>query len=409
MKKNTFTKLEKNWIYYDVGNSAFTLLVTIILPIYFKYLAEQSQLTSQEYLAYWGYGVTISTLLVAVIGPYLGSIADKNQKKKFFFILSLIVGAGASFSFPLWQTWLSFLVVFVISKIGYNASLIFYDSMLIDVTTDERMDRVSTYGYAWGYLGSCLPFILSIVSILYLPTIGMDFLWAMTIAFCINALWWIGFSIPLIQSYRQKYVESAEETKPIEVIKTLKQMRKNPKVFYFLLAFFFYIDGVYTIINMATAYGESLGLDSTGLLLALLTTQIVAFPSSLFISYLSKKIPTHKLISICILAYTAIALFAVQLDKLWEFWLLAICVGLFQGGIQALSRSYFAKIIPKEKSGQYFGIYDIFGKGASILGTFIVSFLTHVTGNQSLGIGSMVILFILGFFFFKKSSHLLEE
>lgn len=185
----------------------------------------------------------------------------------------------------------------------------------------------------------------------------------------------------------------------------LTELKEDKKVLLFLVAFFFYIDGVYTIIDMATAYGSALGLDTTGLLLALLTTQIVAFPFALLFGYLSKKYKTDLLIQICIIAYTGIALFAIQLDKQWEFWLLAVCVGMFQGGVQALSRSYFAKIIPPEKSGEYFGLFDICGKGASFLGTSLVSIVTQLTGHMNLGVGVISVMFIIGIFFFRRQAR----
>lgn len=172
----------------------------------------------------------------------------------------------------------------------------------------------------------------------------------------------------------------------------------------FLLSFFFYIDGVYTIIDMATAYGSALGLDTQGLLLALLVTQIVAFPFALLFGTLSKTIKTQKLLQFCILAYTAIALFAIQLDKQWEFWLLAVLVGMFQGAIQALSRSYFAKIIPAEKSGEFFGIFDICGKGAAFMGTALVGIMAQLTGHMNWGIGAIALMFIIGFIIFKKNA-----
>jgi len=184
----------------------------------------------------------------------------------------------------------------------------------------------------------------------------------------------------------------------------LKNARKEKKAFLFLLAFFFYIDGVYTIIDMATAYGSALGLDSTGLLLALLVTQIVAFPFAILFGRLAKKHPTEKLISICIMAYFGIAVFAVFLQSQWQFWTLAVMVGMFQGGIQALSRSYFTRIIPAEQSGEYFGLLDICGKGAAFLGTTIVSTVTKLTNNMSLGVGMIAVLFIIGFILFRMAA-----
>ena len=372
MENKKMTKLEKYWILYDVGNSAFTLLVSTIIPIYFNALAGNAGISEVDYLAYWGYAASISTIIVALLGPTVGSIADTRNYKKPLFVLFMAVGVIGCAALSVPGSWLVFLVVFVIAKVGYNASLIFYDSMLVDVTTPERMDKVSSNGYAWGYIGSCVPFILSLVFVLMYESFGMTMNTAMMLAFFINAAWWVLMTVPLLRNYRQKnYAETLKH--PVRdsfrrLGHTIRDIRKEKKVFLYLLAFFFFIDGVYTIIEMATAYGSALGLDTTGLLLALLVTQIVAFPCALIFSVFSRKYETASLIKVCILAYTGIALFAIQLDKQWEFWFLAVMVGMFQGAIQALARSYFAKIIPAEKSGEYFGIYDICGKGASFMG-----------------------------------------
>ncbi|MEG0367408.1 MAG: MFS transporter, partial [Coprobacillus sp.] len=323
-------------------------------------------------------------------GPVLGSIVDTKGYKKPIFAISMMVGVLGLAALSVPTSWIVFLAIFVVAKIGYSTSLIFYDSMLNDVTTPERMDKVSTNGYAWGYIGSCIPFIISLVFVLFYEKIGMAFEMAMMLAFFINAAWWLLMTLPILKKYEQvNYVEKPKHVFKesfARLFKTLKAMRKEKKVFLFLLAFFFYIDGVYTIIDMATAYGSALGLDTQGLLVALLVTQIVAFPFALFFAYLSKKYSNASLIKICIIAYTGIALFAIQLDKQWEFWLLAVCVGMFQGGIQALSRSYFAKIIPPEKSGEYFGLFDICGKGAAFLGTALVGLMAQLTGQMNLGV-----------------------
>ena len=297
----------------------------------------------------------------------------------------------------------------MIAKVGYNASLIFYDSMLVDVTTPERMDKVSSNGYAWGYIGSCVPFILSLVFVLMYESFGMTMNTAMMLAFFINAAWWVLMTVPLLRNYRQKnYAETPKH--PVRdsfrrLGHTIRDIRKEKKVFLYLLAFFFFIDGVYTIIEMATAYGSALGLDTTGLLLALLVTQIVAFPCALIFSVFSRKYETASLIKVCILAYTGIALFAIQLDKQWEFWFLAVMVGMFQGAIQALARSYFAKIIPAEKSGEYFGIYDICGKGASFMGTTLVGVVAQITGVANAGVGIIAVMFVIGYVLFHKAAR----
>lgn len=407
---NKLTKLEKYWILYDVGNSAFILLVATIVPIYFNYLASLAKISEVDYLAYWGYASSFTTLIIAIIGPVLGSIVDTKGYKKPIFTISMIIGVMGLACFSVPKSWIIFLSVFVIAKIGYNASLIFYDSMLLDITDDKRMDYVSSQGYAWGYIGSCVPFVVSLVFVLFYEKMGIPFNGAMTIAFLINALWWLGMTLPLLKNYKQvNFVEKQEH--PIRdsfkrLGHTLSTLNEDKKVFFYLISFFFYIDGVYTIIEMATAYGSALGLNTNGLLIALLVTQIVAFPFALIFGRLSKKYPTDKLIKVCIVAYTGIALFAIQLDKQWEFWILAIFVGMFQGAIQALSRSYFAKIIPPNKSGEYFGLFDICGKGASFMGTTLVGLISQLTGHMNYGVAMISVMFVIGFYFFQKAAKL---
>lgn len=404
MQKTKFTKLEKQWILYDVGNSAFTMLVATILPIYFNSLAERGGISEVDYLAYWGYAASISTILVAIFGPVLGSMADIRNFRKLLFTVCVALGVVACGMLWVPTSWFLFLVVFVISKVAYNTSLIFYDSMLVDVTTPERLDKVSSNGYAWGYIGSCIPFIISLVFVLLYETFGITMGTAMILAFVINGAWWLVMSLPLIKNYRQiHYIEAPEhpiQESILRIGRTLKDIKNQKHIFMYLLAFFFFIDGVYTIIEMATAYGSALGLDSTGLLLALLVTQLVAFPCALGFSKLSAKYETGKLLKVCILAYVGIALFAIQLDKQWEFWFLAVCVGMFQGAIQALARSYFAKIIPAEKSGEYFGIYDICGKGASFVGTLLIGVVAQVTGVANAGVAVIAVLLVIGFVMF---------
>lgn len=410
MENSKLTKLEKYWILYDVGNSAFIMLVSTIIPIYFNYLAGNAGISEVNYLAYWGYAASISTVIVALIGPVLGAIADTRNFKKPLFTLTMMVGVigCAALSFP--NSWIVFLAVFVIAKVGYNASLIFYDSMLVDVTTPERMDTVSSHGYAWGYIGSCIPFVISLVLVLMYDSIGITMSTAMMLAFFLNGAWWLLVTVPLLKNYEQKnYIDMPD--KPVRssfkrLVNTLKDIKKQKNIFLYLLAFFFFIDGVYTIIEMATAYGSALGLDSQGLLLALLVTQLVAFPCALIFSKFSKKYETDLLIKVCIIAYTGIALFAIQLDKQWEFWLLAVLVGMFQGAIQALSRSYFAKIIPADKSGEYFGIYDICGKGASFMGTTLVGIVAQITHVANAGVAIISVMFVIGFILFCKAAKL---
>ena len=408
--KFKLTSLEKKWVLYDVGNSAFTMMVSTIFPIYFNALAEGAGISDVNYLACWGYATSICTLIVAILGPTLGAVADTKNFKKIIFSICMGIGVFGCVLLGFLSSWIWFLGVFVLAKTGYSASLIFYDAMLTDVTEPERMDSVSSHGYAWGYIGSCVPFIACLGIVLGADKLGIGTQTAMILAFMITAFWWLGSSVPLLRSYRQKYFAEAEGHVVRNSFKrlgrTFLELAKQKHIFVFLLAFFFYIDGVYTVIDMATAYGQALGLDSTGLLLALLVTQIVAFPCVLIFSRLVKKVRPETIITICIAAYFCIAVYAYWLDTQFDFWLLAVLVGMFQGTIQALSRSYFAKIIPAEKSGEFFGIYDICGKGASVIGTALVSVLSQLTGSINIGVSALSVMFLIGLVLFRYSAKL---
>lgn len=404
------TSLEKKWVLYDVGNSAFTLLVSTIIPIYFNYLAENAGISSIDYLAYWGYSISAATIIVAFLGPCLGTLADFKGFKKNIFLASILLGAIGCMILGFLTSWIWFLLLFVLAKSAYSVSLVIYDSMLTDVSTPERMDEVSAHGYAWGYIGSCIPFILALLMVLFYEKIGISMEMTMTLSFLLIALWWLLLSVPILRAYKQIYYIKQSGHPVLSGMKRLKnvfnELLHEKKLLFFLLAFFFYIDGVYTIIDMATAYGTALGLDTTGLLLALLLTQFVAFPSALFFGRLSRKVAASKIILLCVAAYFCVALYGIGLHAQYQFWILAVCVGMFQGAIQSMSRSYFAKIIPPEKSGEYFGIYDICGKGASFMGTMLVSIISQLTGSVNYGVGALSVLFLFGFFFFLAADRI---
>ena len=420
-EKFKLTKLEKSWVLYDIGNSAFILLVSTLIPIYFNSLAASAGVNEDLYLSYWGYAGSITTILVAIIGPICGALSDRNFKKPIF-LLTVILGAVGCACLGLAPGWLSFLVIFVIAKVGFSSSIVFYDSMLPEVTEDSRMDNVSSMGYAWGYIGSVIPFVVCLVLVLMHGSFGLTQGNAMMIAFLLTAAWWILCTLPLLKGYRQKAFVTAKES-PLgdafrQLGRTLRDARKEKHIFLYLLSFFFFIDGVYTIIDMATAYGAALGLDTTGLLLALLWTQIVAFPFAILFGRMAAKYDTGRLIKMCIIAYTCINVFGIFLVAQWQFWVLATCVGMFQGGIQALSRSYLGKIIPAERSGEFYGLMDIFGKGASFVGLMLVSFVSQITAgmtvnvfgitlqNENIAVGSLIVLFIIGYILFSKADKL---
>lgn len=408
MFKN-FNKLEKSWIYYDIGNSAFTMMVSTIIPIWFNTLAANAGMSNSEYLAFWSYATSIATILVAIIGPVFGSIADNKDFKKPMFMFVLFVGVIGCALLGAVPNWILYLITYVIAKICYQTSLVFYDSMLTDVTTPERMDLVSSQGYAWGYIGSCIPFVIALG--LYAAG-NPDFLGIMNerlsifLAFIVIAVWWFCVTIPLLKNYKQKYYVETTSNKVKESIsrlgKTLVTMyRDEKKVFFFLLAFFFYIDGVYTIIDEAVAIGTALGLNQMGLLVILLLTQVVAFAFATLFGKLSEKYSSVQLITVCILGYFAVTIYALFMKELWQFGIMAFVVGMFQGAIQALSRSYFAQIIPANASGEYFGIYDICGKGAAFMGTTLVGITVSITNSVNVAVATLTVLFILGLFFFR--------
>lgn len=398
--------LEKYWILYDVANSAFVLLVSTIIPIYYKNMASNNGVSAADSTAYYSYALSISTIIVAILGPILGTIADNKGYKKKLFTFFMIIGVLGCAALSMPTSWVIFLSIFVVARVGFSSSLIFYDSMLIDITDNERMDKVSSYGYAFGYIGSCIPFIISLCLVLFGDRVGIDKIMAMSIACVLNAAWWFFVTIPLLKTYEQKYYVEAKEHAIKESFLRIKHvfkcLKSNKKVWHFLIAFFLYIDGVYTIIDMATSYGKDVGIGDSSMLVALLVTQIVAFPFAIIFGRLSKRFDTRKLISVCIIAYFFILLFAIQLDKAWEFWIMAILVAVFQGAIQALSRSYYAKIIPKNNSSEYFGIYDIFGKGASFMGTLLMGVSTQVFDSSKAGVIFIAMMFLIGWIIFNS-------
>lgn len=423
-EKMKLTALEKSWILYDIGNSAFILLVATLVPIYFNALASSAGVNEDLYLSYWGYAGSIATVLVAILGPVCGTLADRKLKKQFF-LFAMLLGVVSCAALGFAPGWLSFLAVFILARVGYSASLVFYDSMLPEITDDSRMDSVSSMGYAFGYIGSVIPFVVCLILVLMPDTFGLTTGSAMVIAFLITAVWWVVCAIPLLRRYRQTAFVDAEKSPLLDSFRqlgrTIRDAKQEKHIFLYLVAFFFFIDGVYTIIDMATAYGTALGLDTTGLLLALLVTQIVAFPCSIIFGRLSAKFDTGLLIKVCILCYTGITLFAAFLVSQWQFWLLAVLVGMFQGGIQALSRSYLGKIIPPERSGEFYGLMDIFGKGASFVGMTLVSVVSQLTAgtqlhifgltlqNENIAVFSLIILFVIGYVLFCKADKLNKQ
>ena len=405
MSMTKYTKLERNWVMYDVGNSALVLLNTSIVPIYFN--AINTGASAAELVSAWANAQTVASLVVALLMPVLGSLADYAGNKIKFFVGFFLTGLVLCFAQAIPMGALPFLVAYVVCTIGLNSSMTFYDAMLTDVTTDERMDMVSSSGYAWGYVGSTIPFIVCLALIFGGPALlGLDTMLCTRLSFVITGAWWLAFTVPLIRTYRQRFGKERGEGETLGKIcantfsglaKTMRSIAKDRTLIVYMLAFFFYVDGVHTVISMATSYGAALGIDSTQLVLALLVTQFVAFPSAIAYGKLAGRFGTLRMIIAAVVAYCGIVLFAAfALKTATEFWILAILVGLFQGGIQALSRSYFGKLVPKERSNEYYGFFDIFGRYASVMGTFLVSVITAATGSANLGVLSIGILLVVG-------------
>nr|WP_294399130.1 MFS transporter [uncultured Senegalimassilia sp.] len=394
----SLSKRERSWVLYDVGNSAYVMLAATLIPIYFSAIAEPG---SSAVVA-WGYATTVASLALALLMPFLGSLADLKGNKKKFLAGTIGTGAVSLAVMGVPGNAMVFLAIYVFSSIMLNASLVFYDAFLVDATEQDRYDEVSSQGYAWGYIGSCIPFIACLVIVLFGSSFGIGQLDGIRISFVITAVWWLAFSVPVLRDVHQTHFKAREAHLFCHTLKglagTCKKIARDKRLLMYMLAFFFYIDGVHTIITMSTSYGTDLGIDSTQLVLALLVTQFVAFPSAIAYGRLAGRFGTKRMLLIAVFAYFCITLFAAFfLRSAAEFWVLAVCVGLFQGGIQALSRSEFGKLIPKENANEYYGFFDIFGKYATIMGTLLVSVFTQLTGSSSYGVLSVAVLFIVGF------------
>ena len=412
------TAQEFSWVLYDVGNSAYTMLACSLIPIWFKELAigtNPGQITGDQATAYYAIAISVVTVIVALLGPVLGALADRKETKKIFFQTTVAAGVvGCVLNSFAWS-WMVFLIVYVLTKILYQASLTFYDSMLNDVTTEARMDEVSSYGYAWGYIGSCIPFLVAMVAYILgggggiLKNPLFPAMVGRIIGFVVTGAWWLLVTLPLIRNYKQKnYVDAARTSVAAvfrQIFSTIKKIAvRDKKVLFFLIAFFLYIDGVGTIIDNCINIGTDLGLNTVGQVVFLLATQVVAWIGSLVFAKLSKKYRTVPLILVCIAGYFAVCLYALTLRTLLDFGILAFGVGCFQGSIQSLSRSYYSKIIPPENSGEYFGIYDIFSKGASFLGSAVIAWVKLAGGTINIAVASLAVFFALGFVFLVVSS-----
>ncbi len=403
------TREERDWILYDVANSAFVLvMVTAIMPIYFKDVMAVD-LQPHVATANWGFANAAASLILALLAPVLGAMADYPGRKKRFFVGFVIAGVLLNLALPLVPAgqWLPCLLLFALARVGWAGANIFYDAFLIDITSLERMDLTSARGYAYGYIGSVVPFVAVIGLILFAG--GGDTLPATParIGFVIVALWWLCFSLPAMRGLRQIHALPVSTTPFRDSFRRLgnimTEIRRHPQVFLFLIAYFFYIDGVDTVISMATAYGRDLGFSVSMLIAVLLFIQIVAFPFALLYGRLADRFSTKAMLMGGILIYCLVTICAFLMPSIADpqlknaaFWCIAFLVASSMGGIQALSRSLFGRLIPPEKSTEFYGFYNVFGKFAAITGPFLMGLVGRLSGESRWGVLSLLVLFVLG-------------
>ena len=400
-----------SWAFYDWANSAYsTTVMAGFFPLFFKeYWADPHNPSQSTF--YLGMANSIASMVVAALAPLLGSVADQGSAKKkfltFFAFLGVIMTGG------LWMVaqgnWQMAVLFYVIATIGFASGNVFYDALLPGLASEERVDAVSSLGFGLGYLGGGLLFLVNVFMYLKPEIFGIpDGATAIKLSFLSVAVWWAVFTIPLIlfvpepKNYDSVKIKNAIQMGWIQLIQTFKEIRNMKVVGTFLLAYFFYIDGVDTIIKMAVDYGMSLNFSGESLIIALLIVQFVAFPAALVYGRLASKVGIKTAIMIGIIAYSFITFLGYFITKAWHFYVLAILIGLFQGGIQALSRSLYTRIIPAEKSAEFFGFYNMLGKFAAIIGPTLMGTISLVTGSARLGILSILLLFILGAFLLNK-------
>ena len=401
MKKTRLSKQEKSWALYDLSSSAITLMLTAIIPIYMKSIAHASAITDAQSTAHWGFVNSGATLVLAFLAPVIGALADFKGNKNRIFNLFFTIGVIAIIAAVFIDNYTALLIVNLILIFGYNGTYVIYDAFLVDVTTNDRMDYVSSFGYGIGYIGSCVPFILSLGLIFFEP-FGLAGVSAIKASLLLNGLWWLSFSIPFLKNVRQVYciekTEHVARNSLKNVLVTFKKITHDKVMGLFLLAYFFYIDGVHTIITMSAQIGADKGIDSTQMVLALLATQVVAAVSVMICAKLVKTTKAKPIILVSVLVFAGVCLFGFFMTTGLHFWIMAILVALVLGTTQALSRSFFAKLITdKDRNNEYFGFYSIMTRYAAILGPLIVAGLTLWTGDSRFGILGIMSLFIIGF------------
>ena len=415
--KKSLSKEEFSWVLCDWASQSYVMVVmTTIMSLFFIAAAEGSGVTREDASGFWALSNTIGMIIIGVMAPVIGTLSGFKGKKKLLFTVFTLIGLMGTLglAFVPERFWFAMLVVFVISSIGYAGQQKIYDAFLVDVTSNKRMNWVSSLGFGYGYIGGALPFILCIVFVVLAQfgVIDMPLMLAYRIAFIIAVVWWIIFVLPFFKNVHQKYGNDHDpqyiRKSFSNVWATFKEISTQKHILIFLIAFFLYSDGVGSIIRMATAYGSTIGLDDVTLLMILLVTQFVACPFAIMYGKLSQKYGAKTMIYVAIFTYCIVCAIALFMNPARDertltimFWSLAMLVGTAQGGIQALSRSYFSRIIPKEKSNEYFGFYNVFSRFASVLGTAIFGVITLITEQPHYGIAGIAVLFVGAAIIFK--------
>ncbi|MBO8129984.1 MAG: MFS transporter [Candidatus Marinimicrobia bacterium] len=390
------------WVFYDWANSAYvTTVMAGFFPVFFKeYWSRGVDVTVST--AKLGFANSIAGLTVALLSPILGAIADRGTMRKKFLLFFAYLGIlmCTALFFVGEGEWVFASLIYVLGVVGFSGANTFYDALLPSVADEKKIDYVSSLGFAFGYLGGGLLFAINVIMVQKPDIFGLpSAAAAVKFSFLTVAIWWLVFSIPLIlwvpdraEKKEEKYIVGGFK----QLTTTFKKIRHLKVVFLFLVAYWLYIDGVDTIIRMAIDYGLSIGFESKDLILALLITQFIGFPSAIIMGKIGQRIGSKKTILICIAGYIFITVWGIMMTKKYEFYVLAILVGLFQGGIQALSRSYYSRIIPHDQLAEFYGFYNLLGKFAVILGPVLIGVTGLISKSPRAGIGSILILFIVG-------------
>lgn len=397
-----------SWAFYDWANSAYvTVVMAGFFPVFFKmYWSTGVDVTVST--AKLGLANSFSGLLMGILAPILGAIADRGGVKKKFLVFFTYFGVVMTVVLFWVQKghWQAAAALYVLSVVGFSGANIFYDALLPGVASEKKIDYVSALGYALGYLGGGLLFALNVWMTLSPQTFGLGVgdagsTMAIRVSFILVGLWWAVFTIPIMLFVPETEAREQRSKTPVrdglrQLYLTVSEIRSMKNTGLFLLAYWFYIDGIDTIIRMAVDYGLSIGFASSDLILALLITQFVGFPSAIVYGKLGEKVGPKKAIYFGLVVYIAVVIWAVTMNQKREFYILAVMIGLVQGGVQALSRSYYSRLIPKDKAGEFYGFYNMLGKFAVIFGPVLISAVGKMTGNPRAGIASVAVFFILG-------------